>query len=464
MTDFSASFGKPFAHQVAAWRIRLANQVTTAVWDEMMHSAHDRAFTVAGAMKAELLADLAEAVDKAITGGGTLESFRKDFRAIVERNGWHGWAGEGTKKGEAWRTKVIYKTNLATTYAAGRLAQLREAGFAFFVYRHGNSVEPRVQHLAWDGLVLEADHPFWATHAPPNGWGCSCYITGARTREGARRVGGKPDKQLEDGWDRLDPKTGVPVGIDKGWAYAPGETVTDAVTEAVRDKLARLPPAIAADLAKDVGGTDGAFTPSEMKAILEDIFDPHWLHDIEAGALAAAKGPVGHADAMAIRAFSIPYYDGYGTLNEALRHVGGAKPSPAQAAWIKALDRAVEKLPPYRGVVHRGLDVRPGPSLDQFMRLEQGQAVKFRGYSSTSAEADRALAGNVVLRINSLTGRRLDDLAAMVDEREVLLRRDTTYIVQRREIEDDTVTIWLDEVEAPPAGLRVELMHDLSVG
>jgi len=252
MTDFTASFGKPFAQQIAAWRIRLANQVTTPTWDAMMHSAHDRAFTVAGAMKAELLADLAEAVDKAIVNGGTLESFRKDFRAIVEKNGWHGWAGEGSKKGEAWRTKVIYKTNLATSYAAGRLAQLREAGFTFFVYRHGGSVEPRIQHLGWDGLVLKADHPFWATHAPPNGWGCSCYITGARSREGARRVGGKPDKQLDDGWQAIDPKTGVPVGIDKGWAYAPGGTVSDDIIAAVKAKLDRLPEGIARDLQRDL--------------------------------------------------------------------------------------------------------------------------------------------------------------------------------------------------------------------
>lgn len=252
MADLTGIFGKPFAWQLAAWRLRLANQVTTAVWDDMMHSAHDRAFTVAGAMKADLLADLAAAVDKAITNGGTLENFRKDFRAIVERNGWHGWTGEGTKKGEAWRTKVIYKTNLASTYAAGRLAQLRAAGFAFFVYRHGASLEPRVQHLGWDGLVLEADHPFWATHAPPNGWGCSCYITGARTREGARRVGGKPDKPLDDGWQAIDPKTGVPVGIDKGWAYAPGDTVSDEVDQSVKAKLTRLPDALAEALAAEI--------------------------------------------------------------------------------------------------------------------------------------------------------------------------------------------------------------------
>ncbi len=221
----TASFGKPFAAQVVAYRLRLRDLRGTSKWDDLWQAEHDRAFMVAGAMKAELLADLAAAVDKAIAGGGTLAQFRADFRALVEKNGWHGWAGEGTKKGEAWRTRVIYQTNLATSYAAGRWAQITQGGFPFIIYFHGNSREPRLQHLAWDGLVLPADHPFWATHAPPNGWGCSCYVAGARSREAARILGGDPGKELPDGWQALDPRTGAPKGIDRGWAYAPGASV-----------------------------------------------------------------------------------------------------------------------------------------------------------------------------------------------------------------------------------------------
>jgi hypothetical protein len=232
MSDLLASFGKPFAYQVAAYRLRLIQLAPTTAWDkEIWQAQHDRAFMVAGAMKADVLADLAAMVDKAIAQGGTLEQFRRDFRAMVEKKGWQiSPAGQGTKGGEAWRTKVIYKTNMATSYAAGRLAQLRAGGYRFFVYRHGNSLEPRLQHLAWDGLVLPADHPFWDTHAPPNGWGCSCRIAGARSRESAHRVGGKPDKELPDNWQSIDPKTGAPVGLDRGWDYSPGASVADTVS------------------------------------------------------------------------------------------------------------------------------------------------------------------------------------------------------------------------------------------
>lgn len=226
----SGALKRPFKEQVAFFRSKLGNLVPTARWDDMRHADHDTGFMVAGATKADLLSDLAVAVDRAITEGKGIGAFRKDFRAIVQRNGWHGWTGEGTKKGEAWRTRVIYQTNAMSSYNAGRYAQLREGGFDLWIYRHNDSVlRPRPQHLAWNGLTLPPDHEFWRTHAPQNGWGCKCGVVGARSARGARRLGGDPDKALPDGWDAIDPKTGAPIGIDKGWDYMPGNTVSDAV-------------------------------------------------------------------------------------------------------------------------------------------------------------------------------------------------------------------------------------------
>jgi uncharacterized protein with gpF-like domain len=245
---------RPFAEQVAFFRGKLGNLVPTARWDDIWKSAHDRAFMVAGAAKADLLADLAAAVDKAIAEGETLDAFRKRFAAIVEKHGWHGWTGEETKAGRAWRTRIIYQTNLATSYAAGRLAQLRDAGFRYWIYRHSGSEHPRLQHLAWDGLTLPADHPFWQTHYPPSGWGCRCRVVGANGPETAKLVGGKPDyTEPPAGWDAIDPKTGEPPGIDKGWGYMPGGT-SDLVREIER-KAATLPPplgdALRADIRRD---------------------------------------------------------------------------------------------------------------------------------------------------------------------------------------------------------------------
>ncbi|MBI3245325.1 MAG: phage head protein [Deltaproteobacteria bacterium] len=231
----SVVFKRPFDEQVAFFRGKLGNLVPTATWRDLWKGQHDRAFMVAGAAKADLLADLAGAVDKSIAEGETIQAFRKRFGEIVQRNGWHGWTGEGTPAGEAWRTRVIYETNLATSYGAGRLAQLKQGEYPYWMYRHAEAVaRPRPQHLAWDGLTLPPDHAFWKTHSPPNGWGCKCRVIGVRSASQAKRLGGDPNKAVPKGWDQVDPKTGELPGIDKGWGYQPGESVSDAMKVAAK--------------------------------------------------------------------------------------------------------------------------------------------------------------------------------------------------------------------------------------
>ena len=112
--SLTAGFDLPFQEQIDFFRAKI--NMPTEAWDDIWQAAHDRAFVVAGAMKADLLDDLRQAVDKAITTGTTLETFRNDFREIVGKHGWQGWTGEGTPGGFAWRTKVIYETNLRSSY------------------------------------------------------------------------------------------------------------------------------------------------------------------------------------------------------------------------------------------------------------------------------------------------------------------------------------------------------------
>ncbi|WP_242415079.1 phage minor head protein [Sphingomonas panni] len=229
-------FRRPFGQQVAFFRQKLGRLVPTARWDDLLGAQHDSAFVVAGAMKADLLADLAASVDRSITEGKSLDAFRKDFNAAVDRHNWHGWTGEETKGGRAWRTRTIYRTNASVSYAAGRRAQLVAGNFAFWVYRHGGSLEPRPEHLAFDGIALPPDHPFWEKFYPPSDWGCSCYVIGARSAAGIRRLGGDPDKRLPDDWDKIVPATGEPAGIGKGWGHAPGATIPPS-TWAAAEKL-----------------------------------------------------------------------------------------------------------------------------------------------------------------------------------------------------------------------------------
>jgi hypothetical protein len=278
--DLKVGFGTPFAEQIDFLRAKL--NLPTDRWDDIERSAHDRAFIVAGAAKADLLADLRGDVDQAVRGG-SLGQFRKEFNAIVAKHGWTGWTGEGSPAGVAWRTKVIYQTNLLTSYAAGRYRQLTDpamlASHPFWQYVHSDSVlHPRPLHLSWNGLTLPADHPFWSTNTPPNGWGCRCHI-----RARARPL---PDAPTEPpaGWAEIDPKTGEPAGVDKGFGYAPGANRETPLRQMVQDKLITYPDAIAKALSADLNRRVLAENPAAFAARVlaqRNATEPLWLGFVE---------------------------------------------------------------------------------------------------------------------------------------------------------------------------------------
>lgn len=219
----------PFAEQIAFLRQKL--NLPTERWTDIERSAHDRAFVVAGAMQADLLDGLRQAVDRAVSAESTLADFRRDFLATVEKQGWKDFTGDDRAtqgrtggRGLAWRTRTIYQTNIAASYAAGRWQQLNDpdllAARPYWRYVHSDFVgNPRPRHKAWgdSGLTLRHDHPFWKTHFPPNGWGCRCSVKAvAKPKDG-------DDTAPPDGWDTRDGKGRLP-GIDQGWDYAPGRT------------------------------------------------------------------------------------------------------------------------------------------------------------------------------------------------------------------------------------------------
>lgn len=250
MSDPKAAFGfgTPFFEQLQFFRQKL--NLPTERWDDIVRAAHDRAFIVAGAMQADLLSDLNGAVAKAIGQGTGYAQFHKDFMGIVQKHGWTGWTGEGSKAGEAWRSKVIYQTNMATSYAAGRYRQLTDPEFLalrpYWRYKHADWVaNPRLQHVAWNNLTLPHDHPFWQTHFPPNGWGCHCRVTPvtAREYEKARSAG---QSHPPAGWNEIDLKTGTPKGIAKGFDYTPGASVHRPLKAFIDDKLIKLDAPIGA--------------------------------------------------------------------------------------------------------------------------------------------------------------------------------------------------------------------------
>jgi hypothetical protein len=241
------TFHKPFQEQVDFFRQKLS--LPSEHYDDILKSAHDRAFIVAGAMKADLLNDFKNAIDKAAAGGITFSQWKTQFQQIVQKHGWEGWTGSDTQEGRDWRARVIYQTNMATSYAAGRYAQMLHPDVLkrrpYWKYTHNDNVlHPRPLHESWHGLVLRYDDPWWETHAPPNGYGCQCRAVSvtADEYEGAAA----PDDGVWVKEDRTGQRHVIPNGIDYGFDYTPGSSRATPFAELIDKKLIRLEAPIGA--------------------------------------------------------------------------------------------------------------------------------------------------------------------------------------------------------------------------
>lgn len=222
----------PFQEQIEFFRQKIA--LPTRAYTDLVHEMHGRAFVVAGAMQDELVKDIFGAVQKAIEQGTTLATFRKEFDGHVDRYGWPNAGEAGTPK-RAWRARVIYETNLRTSYQAGRYVQLKkvEKTLPYWEYVHSDAVRtPRKQHKDWNGLLLKSTDEFWQTHYPPNGWGCRCRVR-PRSAAEVRARGLDPGDLTAPPSNPVPVMIGkngpasrtvmVPEGVDPGWGYNPGE-------------------------------------------------------------------------------------------------------------------------------------------------------------------------------------------------------------------------------------------------
>jgi len=238
----------PFDEAIAFFHQKL--NIPSESWQDIWQESHDFAFSVAGVFKAELLEGLRQSVEKALVEGTSIEEFRQDFNQIAERNGW------SPKGGKDWRAKIIFQTNLQVAYAAGRYRQMTApevlSARPYWEWRHGAaSIEPRPLHQQWDGLILRADDPWWASHYPPCGFGCKCRVFALSNRD-LDRMGRSPDQAPDDGFynwiDNKGREQRLPNGVDPGWGYAPGASLPQQRREILARTIDRLP----ADLGREV--------------------------------------------------------------------------------------------------------------------------------------------------------------------------------------------------------------------
>ena len=220
-------------------------------WRETDAATHLRSFTVAKAMRLDILQDIRASVDRAIAEGITFADFQKELEPLLRRKGW--WGG---KQGSTRRLRIIFDTNIRMAYAKGRWEMIeRQAERApWLMYDAVNDSRTRPEHLAWDRTVLRYDDPWWQTHYPPNGWRCRCRViqlSDADLEEYRLKPSSGPPEGSGETRPWLNKITGethqVPVGIDPGFAHNVGrlQPVAEA-RKMLGDKIAAAPAPLAA--------------------------------------------------------------------------------------------------------------------------------------------------------------------------------------------------------------------------
>lgn len=298
------------------------------VWQE----EHQAAFTVAKAMSVDVLKAIRSAVDDALANGTTFRDFRKNLKPVLQQKGWWGQSEmidplDGQKKqvqlGSTRRLELIYDTNLRTSYSEGKWQRIQanKGAFPYLMYSGGHSAHPRPLHLAWNGLVLPADDPFWQAHYPVKAWRCKCYVIQMNSRMLARQglsVGSAPKVES---YTYINKRTGevqkIPAGVDPAFHYAPGgrQGALNSYLASTLDSADRpLAAAAVSDLVKSA-----AFKSFYEKP--EGAFPVAVLAAADAKALGAGTNTVRLSDATMQKQIEVHpeiTWDEYGGVQEAI--------------------------------------------------------------------------------------------------------------------------------------------------
>ncbi|MBA1302614.1 MULTISPECIES: phage head morphogenesis protein [Pseudomonas] len=194
--DLKAIFGLEPEQAIAY--LKSKGYAITWNWQEMVDQAHDISFTVAKAMRLDLLSDIRGALETALQSGQTLKQFIAELQPVLESQGWWGkqvivdsqGVGEMVQLGSPRRLKTIYQTNLQSAYMAGRKASMEETTdtHPYWMYVAILDGKTRPSHRALHGQVFRHDDPIWASIFPPNGFNCRCRVV-ALTESAVKRRG-----------------------------------------------------------------------------------------------------------------------------------------------------------------------------------------------------------------------------------------------------------------------------------
>ena len=147
-------------------------------WEATRDYYLDGGFAIARSSKVEVTQRAQGAIRDAMRGGLTgQEAIDKILRAVQSQatgDPSEDWTFTGSY------AETVYRTNIASSYTAGRIEQAKDPVFkrevAAWEVRTYPGPDVRPNHAAMRGKIAATDDPIWETMKPPLGYNCRCSI------------------------------------------------------------------------------------------------------------------------------------------------------------------------------------------------------------------------------------------------------------------------------------------------
>ena len=171
--------------------------------------ARAAAFTVSGINRQDVLEAFRLEIENALSKGTAQKAVIDNFKKIL--------AGAGHKELGDFHLETVFRTNMITAYGVGRRQQMEETAelLPFWQRSAVGDNRTRPSHLAMDGITLPANHPFWDTHYPPDGFNCRCTVSALL--------------DLPDGYNPAKPNPDSTIVYDEDGLPAKAEYLTQVV-------------------------------------------------------------------------------------------------------------------------------------------------------------------------------------------------------------------------------------------
>ena len=132
------------------------------------------------------------------------------------------------------RLRLIHDTNVRQALAAGQWQRMlrNQARFPYARYVSMDDSRVRADHRTWHNTVLPINHPWWATHRPPNGYHCRCRVVALTRAEFERGYSeSRPGAETDEGAPMVTRMSGLASAI---WRSMNGLQIIISCVDGVR--------------------------------------------------------------------------------------------------------------------------------------------------------------------------------------------------------------------------------------